>query len=68
MVYESFTGKIQVGVLEDDKTQTRLKTYLCVLKPTEIVFDPNNITSDIMKLLKSSYFSSSLSPLKNTKS
>jgi len=64
-VYDSFTGKIQVGEMQDDNTQTHLKTFLCICKPSEIVYDPGNITFEIMKILKSSFFKAQLSPLKN---
>ncbi|EAR93556.2 DNA mismatch repair MutS family ATPase domain protein (macronuclear) [Tetrahymena thermophila SB210] len=67
IVYESFTSKIQVGLLQDDKTQTRLKSFLCVTKPQEIVYDPGNITSDILKILKSQYFQSVMSPMRDNK-
>jgi len=35
------------------------------LKPTEIVYDPANITTDIMKLLKSDYFQAAFTPIYN---
>lgn len=64
-MYESFTRKIQVGLISDDHTFTRLKTFLCMLKPCEIVFDKENMLSSVISLLKSPLLSADLSPLGN---
>lgn len=39
--------------------------FLCVLKPSEIVFDKDNLHSDILAIIRSPLLATELSPLSN---
>ncbi|EAR96989.1 MutS domain III protein (macronuclear) [Tetrahymena thermophila SB210] len=65
IIVESSTNVITVAYLNDDIHFTQFKTLLCQVKPQEIVYDPDNMTHDIKKIIQSGYLAPQLSPLQN---
>lgn len=62
---ESMNNFITIGHVFDDENYTHFKTLLCQIKPTEIVYDPENVNKVLLKLLKSGLLVPVLSPLVN---
>jgi DNA mismatch repair protein MSH6 len=64
-ILESTTNYITIGNIKDDEHLTKFKTLICQIRPNEIVFDPENIPSVILKILTNGYFPPVQSPLPN---
>lgn len=65
VITEAATNKITVGFLNDDENYTQFKTLLWQTKPLEVVIDPDNVSADILKIFKTSYFKPQLNPIRN---
>lgn len=59
---ESISNFITLGHIIDDENYTNFKTLLCQIKPIEIVYDPENINKNLLKILKAAVLSPLLSP------
>ena len=64
---ESISNFITLGFIKDDANFTHFKTLVCQLKPTEVVYDPENLNSVVLKVMKSALLSPVLSPMANSK-
>lgn len=64
-ILESTTNYITVGNIRDDEHLTKFKTLICQIRPNEILFDPDNITTVILKILTTGYLVPLQSPLPN---
>ena len=65
---DSSTYQITIGFFTDDEHWTNLKTMLCQIRPVEILVDPNNIKTDLLKILKSGYLVPVISYVSNKNS
>jgi len=65
---ESISNYITMGWIVDDENYTHFKTLVCQIKPTEIVYDPENVNSVVLKIIKSALLTPVLSPLYNKQS
>jgi DNA mismatch repair protein MSH6 len=54
-ITEICTNVITLGFINDDDKLSMFKTMLCQIKPVEVVIDPENVSTEIVKVLKSGY-------------
>ena len=62
---ENLSNFVTIGHLLDDANHTKLKTLLMQIRPAEIVYDAENLSKELLKILQKSTISPVFSPVNN---